>query len=267
MRFALTIGVLIVVTFGALVLLQRRLIYFPSGEVPDVSVALSGAEEVAFRTEDGLVLAGWFIAPSGSGDVFTVLVFNGNGGNRADRSELATALSSRGHGVMLFDYRGFGENSGNPSEKGLHSDGLGAVEYLSSRVDVDAERIVYFGESLGAAVAIGAAETHPPAGLILRSPFASLAEVAAVHYPAPLSFLLWDAFSNSERIARIHVPILVVAGSADRTIPIAQSRQVYDAANDPKRFVAIEGADHNERSLSSGAPMIDEVLSFLGNLK
>ena len=116
MRFALTIGVLIVVAFGGLVLLQRRLIYFPSADVPDVAVVLPGAEEVAFRTEDGLVLAGWFIPPSGSEDLFTVLVFSGNGGNRGDRSGLATALSSLGHGVMLFDYRGYGENSGNPSE-------------------------------------------------------------------------------------------------------------------------------------------------------
>jgi len=267
MRFALTIGVLIVVAFGGLVLLQRRLIYFPSADVPDVAVVLPGAEEVAFRTEDGLVLAGWFIPPSGSEDLFTVLVFSGNGGNRGDRSGLATALSSLGHGVMLFDYRGYGENAGSPSETGLLTDGLGAVEYLSSRVDVDAERIVYFGESLGAAVAIATSGTQSPAGLILRSPFASLAEVAAVHYPAFLSFLLWDAFPNSERISRIHVPILVVAGSADRTIPIEQSRQVHYAANDPKRFVAIEGADHNDWSLSFGSPMIDEVVSFLGDLK
>ena len=267
MRFALTIGVLIVVAFGGLVLLQRRLIYFPSADVPDVAVVLPGAEEVAFRTEDGLVLAGWFIPPSGSEDLFTVLVFSGNGGNRGDRSGLATALASLGHGVMLFDYRGYGGNPGNPSETGLHTDGLGAVQYLSTRADVDAERIVYFGESLGAAVAIATSGTQPPAGLILRSPFTSLAEVAAVHYPAILSSLLWDAFPNSERIGRIQVPILVLAGSADRTIPIDQSRRVHDAANEPKRFVAIDGADHNDRSLSFGSPMIDEVESFLGDLK
>lgn len=266
MRFVLSIGVILIVTVGALVLLQRRLIYFPSGAIPDVSVFLPGAEEVSFQTDDSLMLAGWFIPPGESELQATVLIFNGNGGNRSDRAELATALSSHGYAVMLFDYRGYGGNPGSPSEAGLRSDGMAAVKYLSSRDDVDATRIVYFGESLGAAVAIATAETRPPSALVLRSPFTSLAEVAAVHYPPFPSFLLWDEFLNIQRIARVNVPTLVVAGSGDRTIPIEQSRLVHDAANEPKHFVTIEGADHNDRPLSTGAPLIGEVVRFLEDL-
>jgi fermentation-respiration switch protein FrsA (DUF1100 family) len=108
-----------------------------------------------------------------------VLVFNGNGGNRAHRAPLAAALSRSGLAVLLFDYRGYGGNPGAPTEPGLLADARAARAYLASRPGVDPGRLVYLGESLGAAVAVALAVEVPPLALVLRSPFTSLATWAA----------------------------------------------------------------------------------------
>ena len=176
-----------VVVAGIIVLawmFQRTLIYFPFGEAPGPrDVGLTQAEVVAFPTADGLTLHGWFVPSSGSPPAHTVLVFNGNAGNRAYRAPLAAALERQGLQVLLFDYRGYGGNEGKPTEAGLRADAQAAYSYLLERGDVDAARLIYFGESLGTALAIALAVEHPPAGVILRSPFTSLVEVGQTHYP------------------------------------------------------------------------------------
>lgn len=252
---------------GILWVLQRRLIYFPSQALPDVYAVMPSVEEVTFPTEDGLTLAAWLVPATRDANGATVVVFNGNAGNRAGRVPLARALAERGYGVLLVDYRGYGGNQGNPTEEGLLQDGWAAVAYLETRADVDADRLVYFGESLGAAVAIGVAEQRPPAALVLRSPFTSLPDVASVHYPfLPTSVLLWDRYPNLERLREIDVPVLVVAGSADSVVPLAQSQQVYESAAGPKEFLTIEGADHNDFELTAGKQLVVGVTAFLDDV-
>jgi fermentation-respiration switch protein FrsA (DUF1100 family) len=191
-------------------------------------------------------------------------VFHGNGGNRADRAPLAQALASQGFDLLLVDYRGYGGNPGSPSEEGLLLDAKAAVTYLESRQDVDPDKLIYFGESLGAAVAVAVAQEYPPSALILRSPFTSLPDVARTHYPyLPTGLLLRDRYPSIETIGALDVPVLVVAGSHDTIVPIAQSRELFDAAPRPKRFVTIAGADHNDPALTHGPLLIDEVTSFL----
>ena len=117
---------------------------------------------------------------------------------------------------------------------------------------------------LGAAVAIAVAQEHPPASLVLRSPFTSLPDVASVHYPyLPTGLLLRNRYPSIETITTLDIPVLVIAGSHDTIVPVAQSREVFDAAPRPKRFVTIEGADHNDPALSHGPELIDEVTSFI----
>jgi uncharacterized protein len=257
--FAIAVlGLLLLLVMG-----QRRLIYLPSQAIPDPTTVLPQAEEVVLDTDDGLELGAWFVPASGD-PVATVVVFNGNAGNRADRAELARKLGTRGLATLLVDYRGYGGNPGRPSERGLMSDGRAAVDFLGSRPEVDPDRIVYFGESLGAGVAIGVALERAPAALVLRSPFVSLPEVASVHYPfLPASWMLWDRFPNLERIADLENPVLVVAGERDSIVPEEQSRRVYEAAPGPKRYLVIEGADHNDAELAWGERMIEEVVVFV----
>lgn len=245
---------------------QRQLVYLPSGDVPAAASVLPGAEEVIFTTSDGLELAGWFLAAAGVEPAPGVLVANGNAGNRAHRAPLATALADAGASVLLFDYRGYGGNPGRPSEDGLRRDARAARDYLAGRAEVDADRLVYFGESLGAAVVVTLAAELPPAGLVLRSPFTSLADVGRLHYPwLPVDRLLRDRFESQATIASLDTPLLVVAGEDDRIIPAAQSRALYEAAGEPKRFVLVAGADHNDAALLAGDELLAAVRRLLSS--
>jgi fermentation-respiration switch protein FrsA (DUF1100 family) len=193
-----------------------------------------------------------------------VLVCNGNAGNRWMRADLAAALNRAGLSVLLFDYRGYGGNPGRPSEGGLAADARAAQAWLAAQPDVDPDRIAYFGESLGAAVAIGLAVQHPPAAVVLRSPFTSLGDVGAMHYPwLPVRRLLLDRYPSIDRIASVHAPVLVIAGERDDIVPESLSRRLYDAAAEPKRYLVVPGAGHNDPELVGGRQMLDEIGQFL----
>jgi fermentation-respiration switch protein FrsA (DUF1100 family) len=261
-------GVIVAALVLVLWTMQRRLMYFPIAAVPSpASLGQGDVEPVTFDTGDGVRLNGWFFPVARAGPRTTVLVFNGNAGNRAYRVPLATALVARGLQVLLFDYRGFGGNPGTPTEQGLARDVRAAREYLVSRTDVDAARLVYFGESLGTAVAVDLATEHPPAALILRSPFTSMADVGQYHYWwLPVGVLIRDSYDTLERIGRVTSPLLVIAGERDSIVPIDQSRRVYDSAvSVRKKFFSIPHADHNDGELLDGDTMIHEIVRFLGS--
>jgi fermentation-respiration switch protein FrsA (DUF1100 family) len=193
-----------------------------------------------------------------------VLVHNGNGGNRSLRAPLAAALARMGLHVLVFDYRGYGGNPGRPTEAGLAADARAALDYLVGRPEVVPARVVYFGESLGAAVALRLATERPPAALVLRSPFASLAEVGQLHYPlVPVSLLLRDRYDSAALAGRLAAPLLVVAGGRDRIVPASHSRRLFAAAPQPKRLVVLDGADHNDHDLLAGPRLLAEVRGFL----
>ena len=243
---------------------QRSLLYFPGSDVPPAAdVGLERAEPVDFETQDGLRLEGWFVPASEPASGYTAIVFNGNAGHRGYRAELAQRFAARGIATLLFDYRGYGGNPGLPSERGLTRDARAALAYVRQRPGIDPARIVYFGESLGAAVAVGLAVEHPPAALILRSPFQSIAAMARIHLPIWPRFLIRDRYPSADRIATIRSPLLVIAGDADRIVPFEQSVALYDAAPHPKRLVVIDDADHNDDALAVGAPVADAVATFL----
>lgn len=242
---------------------QRRLIYFPDESAPSIGVMGAGWEEVTYETADGLMLGAWYRAPSPGQPV--VVVFNGNAGNRAGRASLGRGLASAGLGVLLTDYRGYGGNPGHPTEAGLAADARGAVAFLRER-EPD-HRLAYFGESLGAAVAVKLASADPPTALILRSPFTSLSAIGRVHYPwLPVAAMLKDRYPSDELIGDVVVPTLVVAGDGDAIVPFSQSRAIYEAAPGLKRLVVIPGADHNDANLVSGPDVVDEVVAFIGEV-
>ncbi len=256
-RLIVSAAVLVVLGTGALWLLQRHLIYLPSAAV---GLPPPDWESVTFATADGVDLGGWFLAPESAAPI--VIVFNGNAGNRSGRIAFGSQLAAEGLGVVLFDYRGYGGNSGSPSEEGLVADGSAVVAWVGAHHGD--HPIVLFGESLGAAVATAVAAQFPPTALVLRSPFTSLAAVAAVHYPLlPVRLLLWDEFPTEEMIRGVTAPIAVIAGSADSIVPPEQSQAVYDAAPGPKRWILIDGADHNDGRLAGGGDVVEAVLDIL----
>jgi fermentation-respiration switch protein FrsA (DUF1100 family) len=262
-RFLVWVVAGTVLVVAAMWLFQRRLIYLPTRRVPPVADVAGGWQEVVLDTADGLTLYGWFVSPQPEEPV--VVVFNGNAGNRSDRVPLGNGLAGEGFGVMLVDYRGYGGNPGHPTESGLARDARAALRWV--RDNAPGHSVVYFGESLGAAVAIELAVAEPPDALVLRSPFASLAAVGAFHYRfLPVRIMLWDQFPSLDRIRMVAAPILVIAGSSDSIIPIDQSRAIYDAAPHPKTWVVVDGADHNDPPLTSGPELIEATTQFLAEI-
>jgi uncharacterized protein len=258
---------MVLVVIASAWLLQRRLIYLPDrGAVPPAPTMLPAGQDVTFDTADGLRLGGWFVPATIGQSRATVLVLNGNAGNRMARAPLAAELSRAGLSVLLMDYRGYGGNPGSPSESGLLADARAARAYLAARGDVDPARLVYFGESLGAAVAVRLAVERPPMALVLRSPFTSLADVGRLHYPfLPVRLLLKDRYASIEQVGGLRCPVLILAGARDGIVPWEQSRRLAEAIPEPKRFALIPSADHNSLELLAGQRLIEEVVRFVGD--
>jgi fermentation-respiration switch protein FrsA (DUF1100 family) len=258
-RIAVVLAAVVVGFGGVAWAFQRSLIYFPS---PQLGPRPPGAQEVTFTTSDGLELGGWYF-PARGAEGRAVLVCNGNAGNRSHRAPLAEALRDRGWAVLLYDYRGYGGNAGRPSEQGLARDARAAISWLEDREDVDADRIAYLGESLGAGVAAGLAAERPPAALVLRSPFTSLGDLGSVHYPfLPVGLLLRDRFPVVDHVRSYEGPVLVIWGERDTIVPPDQSLAVARAAS-RSRHVVIAGADHNDAGLLSGEEFLEAVVGFL----
>jgi pimeloyl-ACP methyl ester carboxylesterase len=261
-RGVLAVLLVVVLVVGLLWLAQRRLIYFPDrARVPAAAAVLAGGRDVVLGTSDGLRLSAWLVEPAGSRRDVAVLIAPGNAGSRVDRVPLARALADIGFTVLLMDYRGYGGNPGNPSQRGLARDVRAARDYLIARVG---NRLIYYGESLGAAVVTELATAHPPAGLVLRSPFTDLAAVGRHHYPVlPVRALLRDRYPVAGLIGRITAPTVVIYGTADSVVPPAQSRAVAARAGGPVRLVVVHGADHNDPVLLDGASVVGAVAELI----
>lgn len=272
-RSVLILAIVGLVIVAFLYITQRSLVYFPGSSIPRVELLPQGADTLELHTDDGLRLPAWFLPPTAESMPAgaepkpgpAVLICNGNAGDRSHRLPLAVALAERGFAVLVFDYRGYAGNPGNPTEDGLRADARAAAEALAARPEVDPDRIAYFGESLGAAVAGILAVERRPAALVLRSPPSSLAEVGRHHYPYLPIFdaLLFDRYPLAEQVRGMGVPLLVLVTERDEIVPAELSRRVFDAAAEPKRYTALAAAHHNDPALFAGDELLDEVASFL----
>ena len=219
-------------------------------------------EDVWFQSADGTRLFGWYV--EARADAAVVLWCHGNAGTVINRLENLRELCRLGLSVFLFDYRGYGRSQGRPSEDGLYQDAIGAYDYLTRVRQIRPERIVIFGRSLGAAVAADLASMKPAAGLILESPFPSIAAVARHHYGGmPVHWLLGAEFKLIDRLPQLSLPKLVIHGDQDDIIPIEFGRQVFEAARPPKQWYAIAGADHNNTYQVGGRVYFRQFADFI----
>ncbi|MGM0384651.1 MAG: alpha/beta hydrolase [Actinomycetota bacterium] len=257
----LVLGVVVGIVVGSVWALQRKLIYFPdTGPLPPAAEAIDGARDVTLATADGLELTAWYVPQSGTDTGMAVLVAHGNGGSIADRAGLAAELADRGLAVLLLEYRGYGGNPGTPSEEGLALDAEAAVAVLED-LGHPPERTVYFGESLGTGVVARLATVHSPAGVVLRSPFTSLAEVGAHHYPwLPVRQILTDRFPVSEPLTSVTAPVVVIRGDRDSIVPTELSHRVATQAPTLVDEVVLPG-DHND-AIMVGGQVADIVLDM-----
>lgn len=282
-------------TLGVLVMFvasQRSLIYQPFVEKPLpaklAALPTGRAHDVTTRTEDGLDLHGWLILAKGhvtgtDHEVDTklaegrpvVLYFGGNAANRSYRMLEVAVLADAGADVLIFDYRGYGDNLGDPTEVGLARDARAAWRFATEVKKIEPRRIVLFGESLGGGVAIGLASEltlrkTPPAGLILRSTFSSLVDAGAYHFPwLPVRWLLIDRFPSEQRIRGVTCPLLQFHGRRDTIIPLRFGQKLFAAAPEKsasgvaKQFVELLNADHNDVMETSGTDIANAVIAFL----
>jgi len=266
-RLIAIVAATLILVSALLLLFERRLIYFPTRD-PEFSWQPPGlkVEECAFRTQDGLQLYGWWHPGRGDDDPArrpVLLWCHGNAGNISHRAENLSLLADHGIAVMIFDYRGYGKSEGTPSEDGLYLDASAAYEYLIDARRIEPARIICFGRSLGAAVALHLALEKKCAGLILESPFASMRAMARHRLPFPPAWLFMRSrFDNLDLIRRVTVPVFVVHGDRDELVPFEQGREVFDAAPEPKQFYVIHGAGHNDTYVVGGADYFRAVRAF-----
>lgn len=226
---------------------EEQFIFFPSAEISRTPRNYGLAfEDVYVKTEDGVTLNGWFVPHPGAST--TLLWFHGNGGNIGHRSEHLKLLHDnlKSH-IFIFDYRGYGRSDGRPSEEGTYKDGIAALAHLRSRKEVQSKQIVFFGQSLGAAVATEIAVRESCLALILEAPFTSIRDMARIALPfLPIGLFLRTKYDNLDKIKKVQAPILVLHGDRDEIVPFAQGQQIFAAAPQPKRFYAIRGSAHND---------------------
>lgn len=263
--------ILLVAVFGYTLFLvflyfyQDRMLFLPnipSRAVERVPSAVGlDYEVVDLVTSDNVRLDGWFVpAPENRG---VILFCHGNAGNISHRFDSLILFHRLGFSTLIFDYRGYGRSQGRPSEAGTYLDVEAAWQYLMRKRSYPPSRIVLFGRSLGAAVAVHQAVQHPPAALIVESSFTSVPDIAAELYPfLPVRWLSRLDYNVQEQLLKVSCPVLVVHSRDDEIIPFSHGLALYAAASEPKRFLEI-GGGHNDGFLLAGQAYTQELDAFL----
>jgi abhydrolase domain-containing protein 17 len=172
---------------------------------------------------------------------YTLLVSHGNAEDLGDIRDWLDELRGAGFSVLAYDYQGYGTSQGKPGEKAAYDDESAAYDFLALNLGTPPDRIIIFGRSVGTGPAVQLATRRPAAGLVLQSPFLSAFRVLT-RWP----LLPFDRFPNYKRIAHVHCPVLIMHGTADRVIAAWHGQRLFQLANEPKQFVAMHGAGHND---------------------
>jgi uncharacterized protein len=205
------------------------------------TVGLEGFGEIYIATEDGEHIVAWWAPPPDRAGV--VLFMHGTPSTLPDTVWRLPDLKSSGLGVMAIDYRGYGSSTGSPSELGFRADARAAFDFI--RAAAPASKIAVFGESLGTGIAVALARERPVAGVLLNAPYASVLRLFELRGPPlPYQWLLTDQFNSEALIGGIGVPVMILHGTADNNVPLAEARRLYAAAREPKSMIEVEGAGH-----------------------
>lgn len=249
---------------------ESRMLYVPgAGRTlldPPPELGLD-VRKVSLTTSDSVRLVSWAM-PTEGGTGYWLLICHGNAGNISDagRPYHYAGLRALGLSLFAFDYRGYGESEGVPTEQGLYRDAEAAYRYLQDSLGVPPERIVLFGHSLGSAVAVELAGRVPAAGLVLDGALTSVVDRAQELFPyAPVRWIAASRYDSMARIRSLRLPKLFLHARDDEVIPIAHGRRLYEAAAPPKRFVELPGT-HGDAFVADSAAYYGAIGRFLGDL-
>jgi len=187
----------------------------------------------------------------------TILFSHGNAEDIADELPFLNEFVNAGFSVFAYDYRGFGTSTGKPTEKGSYEDADAAYDYLTTQLHVPGNRVISMGRSLGCAMAIHLAANRPVAALVVEAPFLSAFRVLT-----HIQMLPWDKFNNAREIRKVHVPVLIIHGRADQVVPFWHGERLYALANQPKTFMPVDGAGHNDVILLAGHKYLVALQTF-----
>jgi fermentation-respiration switch protein FrsA (DUF1100 family) len=227
--------------------------------LPQPSSYKDGPEILKLRSTNGNLISALLLTNPAA--EYTLLVSHGNAEDLGDDRDWLEGLCRAGFNVFAYDYQGYGTSQGSPSEKGAYDDENAAYDYLTSNLKVAPDRIIIFGRSVGSGPAVHLAARRPVAGLILQSPFLSAFRVLT-----RIPLLPFDKFSNAREISNVHCPLLIIHGINDRVIGLWHGKKLFELANQPKHFVAVEGADHNDLDIIAGARYPKAVQKFAASL-
>ncbi|MEM7617984.1 MAG: alpha/beta fold hydrolase [Pseudomonadota bacterium] len=226
---------------------QRSLIYFPDKAIAELPTLNDITVEVLnVMNEDNLTLRGWFVKPQENKP--TIVFFHGNASrHEASLWKSLPFVEEQGYGFLSVGYRGYGGNPGKPSEQGFYDDSRAFIDALKQS-GIAEEDIILYGQSIGTGVAVQMATEYPNArAIILESPYTSLVDVAAAKYFfVPVRVLLKDRFDSFPKINQVKTPLLILHGKDDRIIPVSYGQKLFDAANEPKKLIALDGIGHND---------------------
>lgn len=226
-------------------LFQSKLIFLPSSDfIITPKKAGLQAEDVWIETEDGERLHGWFFPNDAS--EYVVVLSHGNAGNISNRIDIAKFLNEHGLAVLIYDYRGYGQSSGQPDEKGLYLDIEAVIHYLKTEKKLSEEQMIMYGRSMGGAVASYAATKFNISGLVIDSSFKNLKTMISELYPFVPVVLAKYEFPNELYLREIvGIPAMIMHSPNDKLVDISHGKYLYQILAEPKKFVKLRG-NHND---------------------
>lgn len=226
-------------------LFQSKMIFLPSSNLA-ITPERAGlkAEDIWIKTEDDERLHGWFFPVEEA--EYVVVLSHGNAGNISNRIDIAKFLQEAGFSILIYDYRGYGQSSGKPSEEGLYKDIEAVVNYLKTENGYSEQQMIMYGRSMGGAVAAYSAAKFNVSGLVLDSAFKNLKSMVSDLYPFVPSFLASYEFSTLKYVQQLSVlPVMVMHSPNDTIVDISHGKSLFGIAKEPKTFVELRGS-HND---------------------
>ena len=224
-------------------LYQRKLLYHPSENNYTGDEIQFDYKEVFIEVDKDVKLKSWFLEKDLKKNK-TILYFHGNAGDLTNRVHKLNELNKLDVNILIISWRGFSGNPGKPTEKNLYNDARKSVEWLNE-TGVTNKNIILYGESLGTGVATELGQNNSFSGIVLESPFTSIADAAKIYYPyLPVNLLLKDRYDTIKKIKNIKIPVLIMHGKKDNIVPFFMGEKLYQMANEPKYKYFSEEDDH-----------------------